>query len=210
MLCKYFKSFIVINNDVTFKNLLKEKEGIKKIKLSKKEALSEEYALFEKINKAYLAEINSLNNRKSELESKAAVKSDQQMKVEALLNSEEKLKKMYEEKKYLVEQQEKLIYELKKKYQEKTQSELSEKNSLQEEINRLNEYILEKTEQIKALDKFSIEKKKEEERKKREEKAYEPITLIQEKKTKKVRKVLIDDVRHTSHEIKLRFNFCFS
>ena len=58
-----------------------------------------------------------LKQRRDELERKSQIKSDEQLKVEALLNSEEKLKSIINERDLTISQQEKAISDLKLKLQ---------------------------------------------------------------------------------------------
>ena len=59
----------------------------------------------------------ALKQRRDELERKSQIKSDEQLKVEALLNSEEKLKSIINERDQTIFQQEKAISDLKLKLQ---------------------------------------------------------------------------------------------
>lgn len=72
----------------------------------------------EKINSELskiVIEKNALKLRRDELERKSQIKSDEQLKVEALLTSEEKLKSIINERDLSISQQEKVINDLKMK-----------------------------------------------------------------------------------------------
>lgn len=64
-----------------------------------------------------VAERDKLKIRRDELERKSQIKSDEQLKVEALLTSEEKLKSIINERDLTISQQEKIINDLKLKLQ---------------------------------------------------------------------------------------------
>lgn len=64
-----------------------------------------------------VTERDKLKIRRDELERKSQIKSDEQLKVEALLTSEEKLKSIINERDLTIAQQEKIINDLKLKLQ---------------------------------------------------------------------------------------------
>lgn len=152
-------------------------------------------------------EIENLKHRRNELARKTQIKSDEQTKVEALLNSEEKLKSIMGEKDHTITQQEKLINDLKKRFQEKNKAELNEKNALQEENNRLRENILELNEKISALDKLPLDRKKydgDKIKKNDRESLKDKIVHREERRLKLVKKVKLEDIQKTVYEIRLR------
>lgn len=97
-----------------------EEKRVKKFDLDQKlkdilKSLDQTNIELEKVKKEKLF----LKQRRDELERKSQIKSDEQLKVEALLNSEEKLKSIINERDLTISQQEKAISDLKLKLQVK-------------------------------------------------------------------------------------------